>query len=284
VWGAGATRNGLRERGYPIPSRHCQQAKDCDEKALQIGAREAVTSDAGFDVALGQLVASVLGIFGVGYTVFYARLAWKEAQHGVTIARQSAKGSEDAARYARDSSEQDLRAWLDVSASLEDYILKDERVFISVATTIKNIGKTPAFRVWLSHALYCHNGITVGEGQPATLDKFPSRITPLLPGAVFDQRYGLRIERRDLDAAIALTMKASGVPMLSLDIVVYYHVVGDGESAPRRLTSVRYHLVAKWEDAQGVHIDRRRWLSMGGPTGMESVKFARANSAPLHMT
>ena len=79
VWGAGTDVRALRERAYPIPSTDCQKPQNCDERALQIDAREAVTADNAFDLAVGQLALNILGIGGVGLTLYYAHLAWGEA-------------------------------------------------------------------------------------------------------------------------------------------------------------------------------------------------------------
>jgi hypothetical protein len=96
----------FRERAYPIPKTECQKAESCDERALEIQAREAVTADAALDVALGQLVASIIGVIGVGYTVFYARQAWKESERSADAASEAlehtrADASEQADRFGK---------------------------------------------------------------------------------------------------------------------------------------------------------------------------------------
>lgn len=98
VWRQGATTSELRERAYPVPHTECGKAKNCDNRALKIQAREAVTSDAVMDIVLGQLVLGILGLGGVGYTVYYARLAWKEAQAALA--------------HDRSASERELRAYV----------------------------------------------------------------------------------------------------------------------------------------------------------------------------
>lgn len=80
IWSAGREIRQLRENAYPIPGTQCQHGKDCEQRALQIEAREAITADNALDVAVGQLALSILGIAGVGLTIYYAHLAFIEAQ------------------------------------------------------------------------------------------------------------------------------------------------------------------------------------------------------------
>lgn len=89
VYDLGADFRRLREVAYPIPYSHHDKADDDQQKALRIQAREAATSDAGLAVALGQLALSILGFAGVGFTVFYARLAWRESKRSADVARDA---------------------------------------------------------------------------------------------------------------------------------------------------------------------------------------------------
>lgn len=86
TWGANVVDR--RDRLYPMPTPHCSADRSCEEKVLQIAAREAVTSDAAAQLALWQLVLSGLGIVGVGLTVYYAHQAWREAQRSANVAHQ----------------------------------------------------------------------------------------------------------------------------------------------------------------------------------------------------
>ena len=102
----GAVFRAIRERAYPIPSGECHKAGNCDEKALQVQNREAQTADAAFDVALFQFALGLLGLGGVGFTVYYARQAWKEAERSATAAREAlehtqADAAEQAERFTR---------------------------------------------------------------------------------------------------------------------------------------------------------------------------------------
>lgn len=94
VWNLGATRIALAPRGYPVAAPNCDGAKGCEQKA-QVDARTAATAataataDTALYIALGQLVASFLGLGGVGFTVFYARLAWREAERSANAAQEA---------------------------------------------------------------------------------------------------------------------------------------------------------------------------------------------------
>jgi hypothetical protein len=142
VWGAGADIRALRERAYPIPSTHCQKPQNCDERALQIDAREAITSDNALDVAFGQLALSILGIGGVGLTLYYAHLAWGEAGKSATAAKL-------ALEHAKESSERQLRAYVMVEAR---GIKFSEANSVEYAIKAHNRGQTPARRVLVKWA------------------------------------------------------------------------------------------------------------------------------------
>jgi hypothetical protein len=69
----------IRERDYPIPDTKCRSEEQCAEKAVEIQAREAVTADAALEVMFAQLALGIVGVLGVGCTVFYAHRAWRAA-------------------------------------------------------------------------------------------------------------------------------------------------------------------------------------------------------------
>ncbi|MEO6339998.1 MAG: hypothetical protein ABIO39_08185 [Caulobacteraceae bacterium] len=132
IWDAGASIRDLRERAYPVPNTQCKKANDCEERTLQISAREAVTADNALDVALGQLVLGVLGIGGLGFTVFYARLAWKEAERSV--------------QQTAEQSRRELRAYVSVEIGGVENVAHGQAFEAHV--TIHNTGQTPA--KWVS--------------------------------------------------------------------------------------------------------------------------------------
>jgi hypothetical protein len=138
TWDAGADMVRLRERAYPIPATDCEKTKDCDERSLQIEAREAVTADAAFDVALGQLALSILGIAGVTFTIYYA--------HKALIT------SESTLRASLESEQRELRAYVhSVEFTRQAHVSREiggvNVPGLVIAVAWKNLGATPARRV-----------------------------------------------------------------------------------------------------------------------------------------
>lgn len=142
VWGAGTDVRALRERAYPIPSTDCQKPQNCDERALQIDAREAVTADNAFDLAVGQLALNILGIGGVGLTLYYAHLAWGEAGKSATAAQL-------ALEHSKDSAERQLRAYVMVHPQ---GITFTEAGDVECAIQAHNRGQTPARNIMVKWA------------------------------------------------------------------------------------------------------------------------------------
>lgn len=134
----------VRERAYPIPSTHCQQSKDCDERAVQLEAREAVTADGAFDVALGQLALSFLGIGGVGFTLYYAHRAFVETQN-------SAAAALEANSISRAALVADHRPWVAITniRIAEGLSFHPQNGWsLGLIFTMKNTGVTPALGVF----------------------------------------------------------------------------------------------------------------------------------------
>lgn len=128
----------LRERAYPIPDIQCAKDHICDQKALAISTREAITADAALDVAFVQLALSVAGIFGVGATLYYAHRAWEEAKRSADAATRSLEDTRDATR-------RQLRAYISaIEFRLEDFSPNKNPRSI---WKLKNFGVTPAFDV-----------------------------------------------------------------------------------------------------------------------------------------
>lgn len=134
IWSWGTRARMLQQLAYPIPSPEYENAQPYDQKSLQAQARQAATADTALVVSLGQLVLSVLGIAGVGFTVLYARLAWREAQ-------RSADAAHLAVEETRSTAKRQLRAYVHINdASL--YWTADGAPFVLLACV--NTGQTPA--------------------------------------------------------------------------------------------------------------------------------------------
>lgn len=140
----------------------CQEGKDCDEKALRLQARELVTAEATFDLAVYQSIFNFVGVLGLGVTVFYAHRAWREAQrsadaahHSLDDARRNA--GEQAARFeaqlvtAAKTAEATARSAEAMIAAERAYVFfldtEDAGVTFYPAYRViwQNFGKTPAF-------------------------------------------------------------------------------------------------------------------------------------------
>ena len=168
IWNLGASRIALTQRGYPVAAADCKGSQPCEQKA-QIDGRAAAAADTALYVALGQLVASLLGLGGVGYTVFYARLAWREAKRSATAAHDALDDArEDAAEQEKRFAEQiKIAADIAVAATkqanvVEDTARKQLRAYVYAESisfqwmsagypiftiVLRNSGQTPALRV-----------------------------------------------------------------------------------------------------------------------------------------
>lgn len=89
--GWGLSVRAVDQQTYPIPSRECAADKSCEQKAVQIAARQAAIDDTAAMFALYQLALSVAGFVGLGLTFFYAHKAWKEAQRSADIIQSGRK-------------------------------------------------------------------------------------------------------------------------------------------------------------------------------------------------
>lgn len=157
--GAWNERSSFKNALYEAYPEHNEQRKPGQEGRPQTGwveARQAWIADADLDVAVWQLMLSFFGIAGVAYTVWYARLAWIEAE-------KSASAAANALKLSEESAERQLRAYITVE-------LKGARVLgsgeIEAVAEIINRGQTPAKDVVTKWAM----GIDLREPDRATVD------------------------------------------------------------------------------------------------------------------
>jgi hypothetical protein len=188
----------------------------------------------------------------------------------------------EAADRGRVSSEHDLRAWLKIDADLTNCYRKPDCAFLSVRVRIKNIGKTPAFRVGYSVACRVVSGVVINHGPMPTPVKWPSQMSPLLPGDKRDELIGLRIEKADIDKGITDARGSSG-PMIVIDALVYYHTIFDAEGDEKRMTSIRYTVHPNMTEP-AAHAARKAWLDTDGPASLDQVRVRRDMSAPAYLT
>ena len=109
---------------------------------MQANIRAANANEDTVDIAVMQLVLSLVGIGGVGWTVYYAHMAWREAAK-----------SADAAHATLDQSKRDSaasrRAWvkIDEVSLFPGTLLTTEESRMVVAYRATNVGVSPATNV-----------------------------------------------------------------------------------------------------------------------------------------
>lgn len=100
-----------------------------------------------------QVFISVLGFVGIGATVVFAALAWREAQRGANASIRAANAAIKANRDARDFFVAERRAWLAITPKVTKWEELPEggiRLFVKVKA--ENVGLTPAFSVYFDVA------------------------------------------------------------------------------------------------------------------------------------
>jgi hypothetical protein len=128
----------------------CQGLEACAQRALQLQARELVTTEAAFTLTLAQILLNLAGLAAVAFTVFYARKAWLEAQR-----------STDAALRAFEA---DNRTWLTIRAvTIKAITFREGNPEVNVEVEIKNVGKQPAFSVTQYIRTYVSTTASVGR-------------------------------------------------------------------------------------------------------------------------
>lgn len=170
-WGS-STRS-IRERAYPIPATQCQQDKSCEEKALQIEAREAVTADVTLDVAFMQLALSLAGVFAVGATLYYAHKAWREAERSANAATKAL--NQDARQSVHE-----LRAYVFIDTVNILGPIRPGSPIPDIEISFRNSGQTPAYDVSSCVATRFTN-VEDAETEDAEVDI----VNTLGPGGVF---------------------------------------------------------------------------------------------------
>ncbi len=109
VWLTGQEAARFRDSAYPITRDRCCQYKQPDAKALEIQAREAVTADNAYDVALFQAALGAAGLAGLGLTVYYAQRAWREAQRSADAAQKAIEHTQEEAADQADRFERQAK-------------------------------------------------------------------------------------------------------------------------------------------------------------------------------
>lgn len=146
VWGASwfVDVRALRERAYAIGNTECKEGKNCEQRALRILAREAATADLAFDVAFSQAFLSFFGLAGVGFTVFYARLAWKEAERSANAAHGGTAAAMAALAAGERAAGLELRPWVTLRMEPRHVTPLGDGLYFIIDFIAENIGASVA--------------------------------------------------------------------------------------------------------------------------------------------
>jgi hypothetical protein len=133
---------------------------------LKVTEAQAASADSALAVAFAQLALSLLGLGGVGFTVYFAALAWQEAKRSANAAhltledaradaaaqaerfQKDLRIAEDNLKLARRSIAETDPAWLSVEVTPITGLKVDaEWVSIEVRVLVRNVGKGPAIGI-----------------------------------------------------------------------------------------------------------------------------------------
>jgi hypothetical protein len=223
---------------------HCSGASDCADKNLQTQVRAANASEDGADLALWQLAFNLAGLGGLGFTVYYAHLAWRESQ-------ASAKTAVLANKMAREAFEADQRAWMDIDGfaiEAPGLVWTDGSGRIALEVHAKNVGRTPAIEVWFDLRLH----VDVTKSPLAVRDQMIAQGSALngvghtiFPNKKFIQSVSVEIAAAAI-SEYAANMAASGAGAFNTNILFPF-VIGVLSYRPmpgmdRRHTAIIMHI------------------------------------------
>lgn len=123
--------------GNRVTEKNTQTKPERDEQHNSLGAplKAILTALSEDKAGWGQVFIGVLGLVGLGFTVFYARRAWQT--------------SDDAARTARDIGQKQVRGYLAIERAKFGHIAG----FITVNVGIKNAGQSPILQTRIEVAV-----------------------------------------------------------------------------------------------------------------------------------
>lgn len=259
----------LNRRGVEAAERQAVEAA----KANRLAAK-------GFPFTVLQGLAGLAGVVFTAIAAVAAIHAARYAKRAAEHAEAGVKVSDSALDHARKTAAQDARAWVEIDAELVDFRNRPDCFFVSVELKLRNLGKTPAWKVGASVKPFFHTSGTINGGPEPKLEKFPSLLSPMMPGREQRQRFGVRFERKDL-APVEAECRGGEVPMLCIDAAVYYHVIGEMTDDARRVSSIRYIILPKpAEERRPVQSD---WLRPG-PDSLDEVRMSEVKGAQTLMS
>jgi hypothetical protein len=131
-----------RQAIQQVPGCDASKPDDCTTKGAQAAMRSAVSNEAYVDIAVWQLGLGAVGLTGVAFTVFYARLAWREAQRSADAAAAALGKSDALLTHAREAASKELRAYISIVPG--EFKGKASPYHCLAMPKIVNFGKTPA--------------------------------------------------------------------------------------------------------------------------------------------
>ncbi len=222
-------------------------------------------------VAFFELVITSLGVLLVFGTL-------REAKRSADEARRAANAAENALAHAKQSSENELRAWVDIDASLSVFSIGEQSINFGIIVTITNIGKTPAPKTWINCDISPSGTFIINKEKDIALSHDPHEMPPLLPNGTAKQTFMLSVAAHEVSSLIKSFVTAAEGVMVVVDIVAYYKTVFDRPDAEQHKTGARYRILPiNWEIAPVSH--RREWL-LKGPDSIAAVTMQQSNSAP----
>ncbi len=240
--------------------------------------RSANAEEWGSIWALGMLIVAAIetAITGLGVYLVYRTL--REAKRSADEARRAADAAENALMHSKQSSESELRAWLDIDTTLTEFAINGQSINFGVDIKITNIGKTPSPHTWISVDIRPSGTFVINGGKAPVISDSPHQMPPLLPNGIAIQRFVLSVGAEEVERITnTFATSAEGV-MIVIDVIVYYRTIFDTIDSKRHMTSVRYYVLpADWKDAG--NIQRRTWV-FKGPDGLGSVNLRQDNSGP----
>jgi len=174
----------------------------------------------------------------------------EDTASSVSLAKQSADAAKKLAEVSQWSAENELRAWLNVTATLSDCGRTAEAAHFTVDATVENIGKTPATDIEISVHVTCKSSIATKMGNEdwpkPIVSKYPHQLRPLLPGCNSEHKEGVRLSNEQIKAGKASIIGRPTI-MVEIDIVAFYKTAFDLPDAPKRRASIRYRVFPRQE-------------------------------------
>lgn len=198
-------------QGYGVTNAECAKAGTCDQQALQVQANEAEIANLSLQVSLYQLAFTLAGLFGVGFTVYYAHRAWVTA--------------EGARKDALESERRELRAYVMIDDGRAEGM--DGNAALTIGIKFKNFGSTPANNVRLTY----YANVLPANFQPDSIEPrefADSGREPFAPNS--DRTSSIRITAQGPD--VVARLQARSHKLFMWGVIDYEDIYG----TPQRTT------------------------------------------------